>query len=71
MFHTKTFVKKRFLSVIITERKNVMQNNIKITSYKRLKNVLCLLGTLSVENVTRTKSHTVVQYFEVSGTKRI
>ena len=40
MFHRKTFVKKRFLSVITTERKNVMQSNIKITSYKRLKNVL-------------------------------
>ena len=44
MFQRKTFVKKRFSYVKITERKNVIQNNIKITSYKRLKNVLCLLG---------------------------
>ena len=40
MFHTITFVKKRFSSVIITERKNVIQNNKKVTSYKRLKNIV-------------------------------
>ena len=32
MFHRKTFFKKRFLYGNITDRKNVMPNNIKITN---------------------------------------